>query len=93
MTCDLKLDQVVVRVIQAHLPKSKIATKMDIVSRKTEVLRPTEADTVDEIEKRLNEWKEAAVFGISRRSPLKDDQRKSLLISILPVMLKSAAMR
>ena len=38
--------------------KGKNATKMNIVLKKAEVLRPKKADTVNEIENRLNEWKE-----------------------------------
>ena len=68
---------------------------MNIVLKKAEVLRPKEADTVNEIENRLNDWKEKQMY---LEAPLKDDQKKTLLISILPVnvmehLLKSAAMQ
>ena len=61
------------------------------------MLRPKEADT--EIEKRLNDWKEKQrCLEEVGEAPLKVDQKKPLLISILPVnvvehLLKSAAMR
>ena len=79
--------------------KGKNATKMNIVLKKAEVLRPTKADTVNEIENRLNDWKEKRRYLEEvGEAPLKDDQKKTLLISILPVsvmehLLKSAAMR
>ena len=38
--------------------KGKNATKMNIVLKKAEVLRPKKADTENEIENRLNDWKE-----------------------------------
>ena len=48
--------------------KGKNATKLNIVLKKAEVLRPTKTDTVSEIENRLNDWEgEAEVSGRSRR--------------------------
>ena len=38
--------------------KGKNATKMNVVLKKAEVLRPKKADTENEIENRLNDWKE-----------------------------------
>ena len=38
--------------------KGKNATKMNIVLKKAEVLRPKKADTENEIENRLNDWNE-----------------------------------
>ena len=38
--------------------KGKHATKVNIVLKKAEVLRPKKADTVNEIENRLNDWEE-----------------------------------
>ena len=54
---------------------------------------------MNEIENRLNDWKEKQRhLEEVGEAPLKDDQKKPLLISILPVnvmehLLKSAAMR
>lgn len=79
--------------------KGKNATKMNIVMMKAEVLRPNKANKVDEIENRLNEWKEKQRYLEEVGEPMiKDDQKKPLLISILPMsvmehMLKSAAMK
>ena len=61
----------------------KNATKTNIVLKNAEVLRPRKAHTVNEIENRLNEWKE---------------KQRYLLISSVPVnmtehLLKSAAVR
>ena len=70
---------------------------MNIVLKKAEVLRPKKADTVNEIENRLNDWKDKQRYLEEvGEAPLKDDQKKTLLISILPVdvmehLLKSAA--
>ena len=36
----------------------KSPTKMNILLKKADVLRPKKADTVNEIEKRLNDWEE-----------------------------------
>ena len=76
------------------------STKMKIVLKKADVFRPRNADTVNEIENRLNDWKEKQRYLEEvGEAPLKDDQRKNnFLISILPVnimenLLKSAAMR
>ena len=72
---------------------------MNIVLKKAEVLRPKNADTVNEIENRLNDWKEQQRYMEEvGEAPLKDDQKKPLLISKLPVnvmehLLKSVAMR
>ena len=59
---------------------------MNILLKKVEVLRPKKADTVNEIENRLNDWKEQQRYMEEvGEAPLKDDHEKTLLISILPV--------
>ena len=66
--------------------KGKNATKMNIALMKAEVLRPAKAGKVDEIENKLNEWKEKQRYLEELGEPtIKDDQKKPLLISILPV--------
>ena len=56
--------------------KGKNATKMNIVLKKAGNAQTKKTDTMNEIENRFEEVGEA---------PLKDDQRKPLVISILPV--------
>ena len=79
--------------------KGKNATKMNIVLMKADVLRPTKANKVEDIENRMSEWREKQRYLEEvGEPPLKDAQKKPLLISILPQnvmehMLKSAAMR
>ena len=79
--------------------KGKNVTKMNIVLKKADVVRPKKADTVNEIENRLNDWKEKQRhLEEVGEAQLKDDQKKPLLTSILLVnvmkhLLKSAAMR
>jgi len=79
--------------------KGKNATKMNIVIMKADVLRPTRANKIEEIENKLNEWKEKQRYLEEVGEPcLVDEQKKPLLISILPQavmdhMLKSKAMR
>ena len=52
------------------------AAKMNIVLKKAEVLRPIEADTVNEIENRLDDWKEKQRFLEEvGEAPLKNDQK------------------
>ena len=54
---------------------------MNILLKKVEVLRPKKADTVNEIENRLNDWKEQQRYMEEvGEAPLKDDQKKPLLI-------------
>ncbi len=68
--------------------KGKNATKMNIVLTKAEVLRPNKAHKVDEIEARLNEWREKQRYLEEvGEEPLRDDQLKPLLISILPAAI------
>ena len=79
--------------------KGKNATKMNIVIMKAEVLRPGRAGKTEEIEVKLNEWKEKQRYLEEvGEPPIGDEQKKPLLISILPQnvmehMLKSSAMR
>ena len=48
---------------------------MNIVLKKTVVLRPNQADTVNEIENRLNDWKaKQRYLEEVGEAPLKDDQ-------------------
>ena len=55
-------------------------TKMNIVLKKAEVLRARKADTVNEIENRLNDWKEKQRYLEEvGEAPLKDDQKNSFL--------------
>ena len=67
--------------------------------KKAGVLSPKQADTVNEIENRFNDWKtKQRYLEEVGEAPLKDDWTKPLLISILLVnvmeqLLKSAAMR
>ena len=78
--------------------KGKNATKMNIVLTKAEVLRPNKAHKVEEIEARLSDWREKQRYLEEvGEEPLRDDQLKPLLISILPAaimdhMLKSKFM-
>ena len=51
--------------------KGKNATKMNIVLMKADVLRPTKANKVEDIENRMSEWREAAVLGGSGGTPAK----------------------
>ena len=53
--------------------KGKNATKMNIVLKKADVLRPKQTDTVNEIENRLNDWKAKQRY--SRRSRRGTTQR------------------
>ena len=57
--------------------KGKNATKMNIVLKKADVLRPKKkADTVNQIENRLNDWKEKQRYLEEvGEAPLKDDQK------------------
>jgi hypothetical protein len=78
--------------------KGKNATKMNIVIMKAEVLRPARASKVEDIEEKLNEWKEKQRYLEDvGEPPLNFDQKKTLLISMLPTnvmdyMLKNPAM-
>ena len=77
-----EFDRAFIRDVQANLPEGKNATKMNIVLKKAEVLRPKKADTVNEIENRFNDWKEKQRYLEEvGEAPLKDDQKKTLLIS------------
>ena len=59
---------------------------MNIVLKKADVLRPKKAETVNEIENRLNDWKEKQRYLEEvGEAPLKDDQKKPLLIIIVLV--------
>ena len=50
----------------------------DVQVKKAEVLRPKKADTVNEIENRLNDWKEKQRYlDEVGEAPLKDDQKKT----------------
>ena len=78
--------------------KGKHDTKMNIVLKKADVLRPKNADTVNEIEKRLNDWKEKQRhLEEIGEGPLKDDQKNRLnsilLVNVMEHLPKSAAMR
>ena len=78
--------------------KGKNATTMNIVIMKADVLRPAPASKMEDIEHKLNEWKEKQRYLEEvGEAALKDDQKKPLLISILPTstmeyMLKNPAM-
>jgi hypothetical protein len=78
--------------------KGKNATKMNIVIMKAEALRPARASKVEDIEEKLNEWKEKQRYLEDvGEPPLNFDQKKTLLISMLPTnvmdyMLKNPAM-
>jgi len=66
--------------------KGKNATKMNIVNMKAEVLRPARATKIDDIEEKLNAWKDKQRYLEDVGTPPMDfDQKKTLLISILPV--------
>jgi len=65
--------------------KGKNATKMNIVNMKAEVLRPARATKIDDIEEKLNAWKDKQRYLEDVGTPPMDfDQKKTLLISILP---------
>ena len=77
--------------------KGKNVTKMNIVLKKADVLRPKQTDTVNEIESRLNDWKVKQWYLKKSERHRSTMTRKTLLISILLVnvmehLLKSAAM-
>ena len=77
--------------------KGKNATKMNIVLKKADVLRPKQTDTVNEIENRLNDWKAKHRYLKKSERHHSTMTRKTLLISILLVnvmehLLKNAAM-
>ena len=78
--------------------KGKNATKMNIVIMKAEVLRPARANKVEDVEEKLNEWKEKQRYLEDVGEPsLNFDQKKTLLVSMLPTsvmdyMLKNPAM-
>ena len=55
-TIDMKLDRAVLSA------RGKNATHTNNVLNREEVLRPKKADTVTEIENRLNEWKEKQTY-------------------------------
>ena len=56
--------------------KGKNVTKMNIVLKKADVVRPKKADTVNEIENRLNDWKEKQRYLEEvGEAQLKDDQK------------------
>ena len=71
---------------------------MNIVIMKAEVLRPARANKVEDIEEKLNEWKEKQRYLEDvGEPPINFDQKKTLLISMLPTsamdyMLKNPAM-
>ena len=78
--------------------KGRNATKMNIVLMQAEVLRPSAAHKVSEVEAKLNEWKEKQRYleDVCVK-PMDDAQKKPLLISMLPSdvmehMLKHPAM-
>ena len=57
--------------------KGKNAAKMNIALKKAEVLRPGRADKIEDIELRLNEWKEnQRDLEEVGEAPLDDEQRK-----------------
>ena len=78
--------------------RGKNATKMNIVIMKAEVLRPARANKVEDVEEKLNEWKEKQRYLEDVGEPsLNFDQKKTLLVSMLPTsvmdyMLKNPAM-
>ena len=79
--------------------KGKNATKMNIVLKKADVLRPKKADTVNEIENRLYDWKEKQRYLEEvGEAPLEDDQEKpafdqDFAVNVMEHLLMSAAMR
>ena len=77
--------------------KGKNATKMNIVLKKADVFRPQLADTVNEIENRLNDWKAKQRYSKKSERHHSKMTRQTLLISIMLVnvmehLLMSAAM-
>ena len=79
--------------------KGKNATKMNIVLKKADVLRPKKSDTLNGIENRLNDWKEQQRYLEEvGEAPLEDDQEKTAFdqdfaVNVMEHLLMSAAMR
>ena len=79
--------------------KSQHATNMHVVIMKAEVLRPARATRIEDIEGKLNEWKEKQRYLEDVGVRLMDfDQNKTLLVSILSTgemdcVIKNPAMK
>ena len=68
--------------------KGRNATRMNRILMRSTVLKPTPATKVEEVENRLNEWKEKQRYLEELEEPRLDDlTKKSLLVSILPSSL------
>ena len=66
----------------------KNATRVNIVMNKAAALKPDPAAKIDDVENKLNEWKERLRYLAEASEPdMPDDQKKTILISILPTSL------
>ena len=68
--------------------KGKNATQMNIIVMQSNVLKPTPANKADEVEMRINDWKEKQRYLEELKvEPLKDGQKKAILASMMPTSL------